>query len=61
MNEQVNKLVYLYWNLQIRDKIGDQRSYWFDENEEENESEKKNQAEDEYTPDIFASAGEIDI
>ena len=43
----MNKLVYIYWNLQIKEQIGDQKSYWFDENEDENEDEA-----DEYAPDI---------
>ena len=47
LNERVNKLVYIYWNLRIKERIGDQKSYWFDENEDENENEA-----DEYVPDI---------
>ena len=47
LNEWVNKLVYIYWNLQIKEWIGDQKNYWFDENEDENENEA-----DEYAPDI---------
>ena len=47
LNEQVNKLVYIYWNLWIKEQIEDQKSYWFDENEDENEDEAA-----EYAPDI---------
>ena len=47
LNEQVNKLVYIYWNLQIKEQIEDQKSYWFDKNENENENEAA-----EYVPDI---------
>ena len=49
LNEQVNKLVYIYWNLRIKERIGDQKNYWFDENEDENEDEDE---AGEYAPDI---------
>ncbi len=47
LNEQVNKLVYIYWNFWIQEQIEDQKSYWFDKNENENENEA-----DEYASDI---------
>ena len=35
----MNKLVYIYWNLWIKEWIKDQKIYWFNENENENENE----------------------
>jgi len=69
LNERVNKLVYIYWNLRIKERIGDQKNYWFDEDEDENEKENEDQAGGEYAPDIYRigviegndkGAGEVD-
>jgi hypothetical protein len=30
----VNKPVYIYWNLRIRERIGDERNTWFDDEED---------------------------
>ena len=69
LNERVNKLVYIYWNLQIKERIGDQKNYWFDEDEDKNDKENEDQAGGEYAPDIYRigviegnnkGAGEVD-
>jgi hypothetical protein len=53
LNKWVNKLVYIYWNLQIKERIRDQKNYWFDEDEGKNEKENENQAGGKYVPDIY--------
>jgi hypothetical protein len=69
LNERVNKLVYIYWNLRIKERIGDQKNYWFNEDEDENKKENEDQAGGEYAPDIYRigvvegndkGAGEVD-
>ena len=50
LNEQVNKLVYIYWNLQIKEQIEDQKNYWFDENEDDQKEDEDEAGE--YASDI---------
>jgi hypothetical protein len=49
----VNKLVYIYWNLRIRERIGDGRNTWFDNKEDKDEEMDKNFAEALFEPDIY--------
>ena len=50
MNEQVNKLIYIYWNLQIKEWIEDQKNYWFNKNK--NDQKKDEDEVGEYAPNI---------
>ena len=43
----MNKLVYIYWNLQIRERIRDKRNTWF------NSKEDKDLVEALFKPDIY--------
>ena len=46
LNDWVNKLVYIYWNLRIKEKIGDQRNTWFDKEEDKDKDEDKGKDKD---------------
>ena len=35
LDDRVNKLVYIYWNLRIRGKIRDQKTTWFDDKDKD--------------------------
>ena len=49
----MNKLVYIYWNLQIWKRIGDERNTWFDNEEDKDEEKDKNLVEAPFEPDIY--------
>ena len=53
LNNQVNKLVYIYWNLQIRERIGDERNTWFNNKEDKDKEKDENFAEALFEPDIY--------
>ena len=53
LNDQVNKLVYIYWNLRIRERIGDERNTWFDNKEDKDEEKDKDLVEALFEPDIY--------
>ena len=53
MNDRVNKLVYIYWNLRIRKRIGDERNTWFDDKEDRDEEKDKDLVEALFKPDIY--------
>jgi hypothetical protein len=53
LNDRVNKLVYIYWNLRIRERIGDERNTWFDDEEDKDEEKDKDLVEALFEPDVY--------
>jgi hAT family C-terminal dimerisation region len=53
LNDRVNKLVYIYWNLQIRERIGDKRDTWFDDKEDKDKEKDKDLVEALFEPDVY--------
>ena len=53
MNDRVNKLVYIYWNLRIQERIGDERNTWFDDEEDKDEEKDKDLVEALFEPDVY--------
>jgi len=60
LNDWVNKLVYIYWNLQIRERIGDKRNTWFDNKEDKDKEKDKNLIEALFKPDIYRFGNDKD-
>ena len=48
----MNKLVYIYWNLWIWERIGDKRNTWFD-NKEDKDEKNENLVEALFEPNIY--------
>jgi len=53
LNNRVNKLIYIYWNLRIRERIRDKRNTWFNNKEDKNKEKDKNLIEALFEPDIY--------
>ena len=53
LNDRVNKLVYIYWNLRIRERIGDERDTWFDDKEDKDKEKDKDLVEALFEPDVY--------
>ena len=49
----MNKLVYIYWNLRIRERIGDERNTWFNDKEDKDKEKDKDLVEALFEPDIY--------
>ena len=49
----MNKLVYIYWNLQIRERIRDKRNTWFNSKEDNDKAKDKGLVEALFKPDIY--------
>ena len=56
----MNKLVYIYWNLRIRERIGDERNPWFDNEEDKDKEKDKNLIEALFKPDIYRFGNDKD-
>jgi hypothetical protein len=60
LNDRVNKLVYIYWNLRIRERIGDERNTWFDNEEDKDKEKDENLVEALFEPDIYRFSDDED-
>ncbi len=49
----MNKLVYIYWNLRIQERIGDKRDTWFNNEEDKDEEKDKDLVEALFEPDVY--------
>ena len=49
----MNKLVYIYWNLRIQERVGDERNTWFNNKEDKDEEKDKDLVEALFKPDVY--------
>ena len=56
----MNKLVYIYWNLRIRERIGDERNTWFNDKEDKDKEKDENFTEALFELDIYRFSNDKD-